>query len=187
MKGIRMNKTLLSAAMIAGFGVAAFAPQTARAVDGTITINGKITSSTCTINAPGGASFTVTLPTVATTALSTTGAVAGTTPFALTLTACTFATAGNVSTYFEPSAANILADGNLKNTAATNGVEVRLLNSASTPLALNGLSGSQNASTAAVTTTSTGATLNYFAQYFAASTVTAGAVAAQVTYSVTYP
>jgi major type 1 subunit fimbrin (pilin) len=182
-----MNKTLLSAAMIAGFGVAAFAPQTARAVDGTITINGKVTSSTCAINAPGGASFTVTLPTVAVTALSTTGSVAGTTPFALTLTTCTFATAGNVSTYFEPSATNILPDGNLKNTAATNGVEVRLLNSTSTPLALNGLSGSQNASTAAVTTSSTGATLNYFAQYFAASAVTPGAVAAQVTYSITYP
>jgi major type 1 subunit fimbrin (pilin) len=182
-----MNKTLLSAALIAGFGVAAFAPQTAHAVDGTITFNGKITASTCTINAPGGASFAVTLPTVATTALSTVGAVAGTTPFALTLTACTFATAGNVSTYFEPSAANILADGNLKNTATSNGVEVRLLNSTSTPLALNGVSGSQNASTAAVTTSSTGATLNYFAQYFAASAVTAGTVTAQVTYSVTYP
>jgi major type 1 subunit fimbrin (pilin) len=182
-----MNKTLLSAALIAGFGIAAFAPQAAHAVDGTITINGKITSSTCTINSPGGASFIVTLPTVATSALSSTGAVAGTTPFALTLTACTFATAGNVSTYFEPSTANILADGNLKNTAATNGVEVRLLNSTSVPLALNGLSGAQNASTAAVTTTTTGAVLNYFAQYYAASTVTAGAVSAQVTYSVTYP
>ena len=188
-----MTKTLLSAALIAGLGIAAFAPQAAHAVDGTINISGKITGSTCTISnstGTGTSTFTVTLPTVATSALSTLGAVAGTTPFSINLSGCTFLAAGNVSTYFEPSSANVLADGNLKNTAATNGVEVRLLNDGLTPIALNQPSGSQNSSTAAVTTSGTSATLKYFAQYIApgaAGSVSGGAVTAQVQYSVTYP
>ena len=183
-----MNKTLLSAALIAGFGVAAFAPQTARASDGTVTFAGKVSASTCTINvnASGAASATVTLPTVDVAALPSSGKVAGATPFSIALTACTFGTAGNVGVYFEPGA-NTQADGNLKNTSATNNVEIQLLNSTQGVMTLNSASGAQNGTTAAVTTTSTSATLNYFAQYYATAAATAGTVGSSVTYSVVYP
>ncbi|GAB2563003.1 type 1 fimbrial protein [Dyella jejuensis] len=183
-----MKKTLLTAALLTAVGVVALAPQAARATDGQITINGKITSSTCTINS-GTSSFAVTLPTVAVSALNATGAVAGDTPFSISLTGCTISTAGNVSAYFEPGA-NVQADGNLKNTGSATGVEVQLLNSGNTPINLGSASGSQNSTTAAVTTTSTSATLNYFAQYIVPASSTkaaAGAVSTSVYYSVTYP
>ncbi len=62
-----MNKLLLTSALVVAFGAAALAPQVARASDGTITFNGKVTASTCTIGVNGGgASNGVTLPTVAT-------------------------------------------------------------------------------------------------------------------------
>lgn len=189
-----MNKTILSAALVASFGIAALVPQTARATDGIITFTGKIVASTCAINAAsGGATFTVTLPNVAASALTTSGSVAGTTPFALTLTGCTFAAATTASTYFEPSTTNIATDGNLKNTATAtpaSNVEVRLLNSSSATVNLNGANGAQNASTASIPAgASGGATLNYFAQYFtgpAAGGAVAGSVTSQVAYSITY-
>lgn len=182
-----MNKLLLTSALVAAFGAAALAPQAARASDGTITFNGKVTASTCTIGVNGGgASNGVTLPTVATSALSAAGTVAAATPFSVTLTACTFGTAGNVGLYFEPGA-NTMADGNLKNTAATNNVEIQLLNGTQGVMTLNSASGSQNGTTAAVTTTATSATLNYYAQYYATAAATAGTVASTVTYSVVYP
>lgn len=184
-----MNKTLLSAALIAGFGVAALAPQAANASDGTVTFAGKVTASTCTINVgttSGGSSSTVTLPTVDVASLSAAGKVAAPTPFSIYLTACTFANAGNVGVYFEPGA-NTQTDGNLKNTAATNNVEIQLLNSTQGVMTLNSASGAQNGTTAAVTTSSTSATLNYYAQYYATAAATAGTVGSSVTYSVVYP
>lgn len=184
-----MTKTLLSAALIAGLGLAALAPQAAKASDGTITFNGKITSSTCTVGVNGGgASNGVTLPTVATSALTgAIGKVAAATPFSVKLTACSFSPAGTVGLYFEPGA-NTQPDGNLKNTAATNNVEVQLLNASQGVMTLNSAPGSQNGSTAIVAAGDTSATLNYYAQYYAsAATVTAGTVTSTVTYSVVYP
>jgi major type 1 subunit fimbrin (pilin) len=183
-----MNKLLIASALVASLGALAFAPQSAHASDGTITFNGKVTASTCTVGVNGGgASNGVTLPTVSTSALNGAGKVAATTPFSVDLSGCTFGTAGNVSLYFEPGP-NTQADGNLKNTAANNGVEIQLLNNAQGVMALNKAAGDQNGSTAAVTTSATSATLNYYAQYYAsAATVNAGAVTSTVTYSVVYP
>ena len=59
-----MNKLLLSAALVAAFGAAALAPQSAMAVDGTITVTGTVNASTCKINgANSPAAINVTLPT----------------------------------------------------------------------------------------------------------------------------
>jgi major type 1 subunit fimbrin (pilin) len=184
-----MNKLLIASALVASLGALALAPQAAHASDGTITFNGKVTASTCTIGVNGGgASNGVTLPTVATSALNgSIGKVAAATPFSVSLSACTFGTAGNVGLYFEPGPTT-QADGNLKNTATPNGVEIQLLNNTQGVMALNNAAGAQNGSTAAVTTTSTSATLNYYAQYYAsAATVNAGTVTSTVTYSVIYP
>ena len=72
LKGTPMNKTLLSAALIAGFGIAAFVPQAAHAAStGTINFSGKVYADTCTVNV-NGAGATVVLPTVATSAFAAT-------------------------------------------------------------------------------------------------------------------
>ena len=75
-----MKKTILSAALVAVMGVAAFAPKIASAADGTITFTGNITATTCTITGGGAASGTgdiqVDMPTVSTAALPS-GATAG--------------------------------------------------------------------------------------------------------------
>lgn len=184
-----MNKTLLSAALIAGFGVAALAPQAAKATDGTITFNGQISSNTCSIastsvGGSGTASFTVTLPTVAAGALGTSaGTSAGTTPFSINLTGCTGT--GNVSAYFEPGS-TITAAGRLKVTGAT-GVDLQLLNSGQTAINLSTQAGTTSASIATGS-----ADLKYFVQYYNNGTgtggkVTAGAVASTVNYTIQYP
>jgi major type 1 subunit fimbrin (pilin) len=177
-----MNKLLLSAALVAGFGVAALAPRTASAVDGQITFAGKVTSSTCTVNAANGASFTVTLPTVGAAALGTTaGTVAGATPFSIALTACS--ATGTVKAYFEPGS-TINANGRLNNTiSATSGVDLQLLNDSRTAINLN-----TQANTTTATIATNAATLNYYVQYYnnSAAAVTAGLVASTVNYTIQY-
>lgn len=180
-----MNKLLLTSALVAAFGAAALAPQTARATDGTINISGTITSTTCVVNAGSPATIAVTLPTISTTALSTAGQLAGYTQFSISLTKCAAST--KATTYFEQGP-NTLADGNLLNGgSAGHNVEVRLFNSdQTTQIALNDAAGSQNSET--VTTDATGAgTLNYWAAYYAnAAVTTAGAVSTSVEFTMQY-
>lgn len=183
-----MNKTLLSAALIAGFGIAALAPQAARATDGTITFAGKIVANTCTIGSSSGptgttgtASFTVTLPTVASGALGTTaGTVAGATPFSINLSACS-TTTGSVKTYFEPG---LSVNGNGRLTTNITNLDLQLLNDSQSPINLN-----TQAGTTTATIASNAATLKYFAQYYNTSTaaIAAGTVSASVNYTVVYP
>jgi len=181
-----MNKTLLSAALIAGFGIAALVPQTASAVDGTINFTGAITASTCKIN--GGAApatLAVTLPTVANTSLVSVGAVAGRTPFSIALSACTGQT--KATTYFEPGLTTS-TDGNLKvATGGATGVELQLLNNDATDSVINVANayGAQNSGQ--ITLTTGAGTLNYYVQYYATSaTVTAGAANSSVQFTMIY-
>lgn len=187
-----MNKLLLSTALATVFGVAALAPQAAAATDGTITFNGKISSATCSIGSTGtpstGGSFTVTLPTVATSALGSSGTVAGITPFSIKLTSCSNLTAGNIKTYFEPGS-TINTNGRLSiatGTGQATGVDLALLNFDQSAINLN--NASTNTTTAAVTASSTSATLNYFVEYYNnGGTLAAGAVSSTVNYSIVYP
>lgn len=76
----KYNYALSALAMVitSAFTASAFA------VDGTITINGQITDTTCTISVDGGSNdATVTLPTVSSTTLGAAGATAGATPFTI--------------------------------------------------------------------------------------------------------
>lgn len=176
-----MKKLLVSAALAAVFATAAFS---ASATDGTITFNGKVTGSTCTINGGTTQSFTVTLPTVGASSLgATAGTVAGTTPFAINLTACT--ATGTVKAYFEPGS-TINTAGRLTNTAATGaatGVDLQVLNNSQAPINLNTQSGTTTATIA-----SNAATLNYFVQYYntTAAAVGAGNVSSTVNYTIQY-
>jgi major type 1 subunit fimbrin (pilin) len=181
-----MNKTLLSAALIAGFGVAAFAPQAAHAVDGTINFTGAITASTCKINgAVAPATIAVTLPTVASTSLASVAATGGRTPFSIALSACTGQT--KATTYFEPGLTTS-ADGNLKvATGGATNVELQLLNNDSTNSVINVAAASAAQNSAQLTLTAGAGTLNYYVQYYAtAIPVGAGAANSSVQFSMIY-
>ena len=174
-----LKKTLLTAVLLATFGVAA----AAQAADGTINITGAINTSTCKIQgANSPANIAVTLPTVSTTALNAAGSVAGRTAFSLNLTGCGALT--KATTFFEPGP-TVLNDGNLKNaTGSASGVEVQLLNNDFSAITLNNTSGNQNSQT--VSLTGGNGTLNYFAQYFANAAAGAGSVVTSVQFSMIY-
>ncbi|MGR2679644.1 fimbrial protein [Chromobacterium haemolyticum] len=153
----------------------------ALAADGTITINGNIVANTCTINSTGGASFTVTLPTVGVSSLATAGQTAGSTPFSINLSNCP-ATLKNAVTHFEIGPTVDAATGNLKNAGAATNVEVQLLNNT-----LQAINLANNTNSQIVPISSGTATLNYYAQYIATGGAAgAGAVNTSVQYSMTY-
>lgn len=161
----------------------------ALAVDGTITINGKITDTTCTVSVDnGGADATVTLPTISASALPGANATAGATPFNISLKDCT-GSAATASTYFEPGAFVDASTGRLNIdgtvTGAASNVQVQLLN-ANRQAIVAGASQAAGQNDVAVDISSGSGVLNYYAQYYATGAVAAGAVTTQVDYTVTY-
>lgn len=168
--------------------VLASATFAANAADGTITFNGLVTDKTCDITTPQGKDFTVTLPTVARSALPTAGATAGRTPFTISLSQCS---AGNVATYFEPGATVDFASGRLLNQAATNAaanVQIRLLgsNNQFLPVLAAG-SGSAQSNSQWVSVAADGsANLDYYTEYYATAAATAGEVTSSVKYTIIY-
>jgi major type 1 subunit fimbrin (pilin) len=180
MKSTRLVKLAATAAMIVALPIAS------HAADGTITFNGSITAQTCTINGNGAGSkdFVVKLPVVSASALASAGQTAGRTPFNISLSSCTPA-AGTVHTFFESGPTTSASTGNLIMTAggATN-VQIGLLNSDFTAIKAGFADASQNSK--AVTLTSGGATLAYFAEYVATGVATAGAANSSVTYTIAY-
>lgn len=188
---MNLKPTLLATALAVAVGALALAAPSAHAVgsgpNGTVTIKGLVVGNTCTISstpAGTGGNFTVTLPTVYTTALNgAVGKTAGQTGFSIAVAGCD-TNLSNVSAYW--SGTNIAADGNLTNTAATNNVEVQLLNNDKSSIDLSKASGSQNSQVVGLDATG-GATLNYYAQYYAtATTVASGAVNTTVEYTLVY-
>jgi major type 1 subunit fimbrin (pilin) len=174
-----MKKILLVAAAAAG--LVSIAP--AFAADGTININGNVTTTACKVTTTAG-NINVTLPTVTTAALAAAGATAGNQPFSINLTTCPSNTI--VSTYFEPGPNVDAATGNLKNTASggAGNVQVALYNGDSTKINLNNVAGSQNSKSATI---SGAGALNYYAAYFAnGAAATAGLVTTSVVFTMQY-
>ncbi len=158
----------------------------AHAADGTITFTGNISAQTCTINGngTGATDFTVTLPTVATSALPADGATSGRTPFSIAVSGCT-TQSGTVATWFEPGTNVDALTHRLKNTAAggATNVQVGLLQGDGTTAVSPGVA----SQTANIDTTTGDAKLDYFAQYVATGgAATSGAVSSSVTYSMVY-
>jgi len=170
-----MKKILLVAAAAAG--LASIAP--AFAADGTITINGAVTGTTCSIANNGN--VTVTLPSVSTTSLATAGAVSGQKAFALNLSGCAANT--KATAYFEPGANIDPATGNLRNATgggnATN-VQVQLYNADQTAINLFSNNAKQT------TLSGTSGPVNFYAGYYATGQATAGAVSTSVIYTMQY-
>ena len=180
-----MKKTLLSAVMIASFGVAALASLSVQAASsGTINFTGKVLADTCTININGSSTSTVALPTVMTAIFgSTVGTVAGATPFTIALTGCDPNTT-SAKMAFTGGATIDTTTGNLKNATTSGGsnVEIQLLNSSN---AVINTSSQANAPTIAVTNGAGSTSLT--AQYIStASATTAGLVTSSVGFTLTY-
>ena len=178
-----MKKTLLSAVMIASFGVAAFGPMSVHAAStGTISFTGKVLADTCTINVNGSGSNTVALPSVMTTAFgSTVGSVAGATPFTIGLTGCD---ANTTTAKMAFSGTQIdTTTGNLKN--ATSGganVQIQLLNSTSAAINTN-----SNTNAPTISVASGAGSTSLTAQYISTATATtAGLVTSSVGFTLTY-
>lgn len=191
-----MNKHLLSAALVAVVSFSAIGA--ASAADGKITFTGTISDQTCTVKGGTGTNgatgdFTVTLPTVATSALSAADKIAGETPFTVILggsgeTGCGAGTPSKVASLrFEPLSSPVSAStGRLLNQAAggATNVEVALLNKSK---AVINIATGANATGSEEAITNNTATLQYAAQYHATGgAATAGAVSTFVNYSVVY-
>jgi len=169
-----MKKILLVAAAAAG--LASIAP--AFAADGTITVNGSVTTTTCTIANNGN--VTVTLPPVQATALSA-GQTANRTPFAISLSGCANNT--KAVAYFEPATNIDPLTGNLRTTGTATNVQIRLFNADASVIDLSKAAGGQNSQL--VTIGNAGA-MNFYAGYYAPAQATAGSVTTSVMYTLQY-
>lgn len=190
-----MKKTLFTAALMAAFGVAAFAPQAFAAGNtssGTITINGSVVTSTCnvTVNGTSG-NGTVTLPAVDTGSLSTAGTSAGWTSFPIVLSGCgTSVTDGtttysSVAPYFYGTSVDATS-GFLDNTGTSN-VQVALSNSPNTTSALKLNLAAKNQNVTAKTLSASNITFTFYAGYVAQTAgATAGTVSTTVQYNLAY-
>lgn len=177
---------LKNLAFISAAAIVASLPTASYASDGTITFNGSIASQTCTVNGNGSGSsnFTVSLPTVSKSSLSTAGQVAGRTAFNIALTGCS--NSGTVHTYFEPGATTDAATGNLVlNSGGATSVEIGLLNSDFSPISAGFADASQKSLSTNISSGS--ATLSYYAQYVATGSAGPGAANSSVTYTLVYP
>lgn len=172
-----MNIRTLAIAATAAAGLC----QGAQASDGTITFNGALQTTTCTIT--GGGNQTVTLPTLATSALPSAGTTAGGTGFSIAVTGCSSGT--TATAYFEAGANTNMTTGRLVNTGAAGNVEIQVLNASGTVVNLAGSSVAAQGATAA-NISGGAATENFIARYYATGATTAGAVTSSVTYSMIY-
>lgn len=184
-----LNKRILALSIAASLSVVS---SLAMAIDGTITINGQITDTTCTIAVDGGSNdATVTLPTVSVSALPDLGATAGATPFNIALTGCSGTALNTASTYFEPGAYVDTVTGRLNIDTTVSGaasdVQVELLN-ANREAIVAGASVTTGQNDIPVDISTGSGTLNYYAQYYAtaATGATAGAVTTMVDYTMVY-
>jgi major type 1 subunit fimbrin (pilin) len=175
-----MKHKLLSAFVLAATAMVA---QVASAADGTITFTGSITDTTCSINGGATGSFAVVLPQVSTSSMAGVNVTSGRTPFKIALTGCTVQ-AGKVHAYFESGAAVDTVTGNLKNTGAAQGVQIRLLNADESKINVGNADAAQNSQVADLVAGA--ATLPYFAEYVRTGDITAGSVNSAVMYSIVY-
>lgn len=158
----------------------------AGASDGTITINGKLTQQTCTVKIDGGsADATISLPSLSTAALNTSGKLAGRTAFTMNLTGCTPST-GSVRAYFEHGPTVDAATGRLNNTISSGAknVQIQLRDGQENDVYVGNTSQRNNPATAISAAGS--ADLLYSAYYYATGKATAGDLATSVTYSIDY-
>ncbi|WP_244193973.1 fimbrial protein [Bordetella genomosp. 12] len=183
-------------------------PTPARAVDGTITINGEIIDQTCKINGKEPPeNIRVVLPKISTSALKSVGDTAGATAFTIKLSDCPDSLTGNVKAHFEPGLTTDYANGSLyaytETTAVTTAASkipdspgakvdnlgIQLANYDGSKITL----GTQSPVGVGVPLTANAgkkeATLRYLASYVktGTGTIKSGKVVSYVQYSIVYP
>jgi major type 1 subunit fimbrin (pilin) len=180
-------KAILPALAIGGLlGLASLG---AHAADGTITISGTVSDTTCSINGSAvgaDASKAITLPTVTASSLTALGQTTGTskpTDLEFKLTGCSTGT--KAIAYFENGQTVDQGSGNLLNTGTAKNVQVQLLNASLSPINITTNSNNQLATDGAAITGGA-ADLKYFARYYATGKAEAGTVNASVQFSMQY-
>lgn len=168
---------------------AALMSNAAYAADGTINFAGELIDQTCTIEIDGKVApvaATVTLPTVSTGLLTTSGNTAGRTNFEIELSNCT--AGGKARAFFESGATVDPISGQLYVTGGATNVRLQLLdNSAGAGGAvIKAGDTNQLGSTTAVNIMGGIAVLPYAVEYVATGAATAGIVNSSVTYSIDY-
>lgn len=166
----------------------------AMANDGTITFTGKIQSVTCEITGgttpgslEGGADFTIDLPNVSTSALKAPGDRAGDTRFYIQLSGADCTDGKIAAVVFEKAQSTIdastgkLVNQIIKDNGGSENVQIAILNKDKTDINLNN-SGSHQP----VTIANNKVLFEYWAQYYATKTATAGLVKSQALYSISY-
>ena len=128
------------------------------------------------------------MPTVSKQTLANPGQVAGRTPFTIKLANCS---EGKVATYFEPGATVDVNSGRLKNqdAAGAQNVQIQLLgaNNQFLPItATTGANGAQANSQWVDVAKGGSADLNYYSEYYATGTASAGKVTTSVQYTIIY-
>jgi len=186
-----MKKIILSSLL-----AVAAAPIASQAANGTITFVGSVTPQTCTING-GSPDFTVNMPKVPTSALSAAGQVAGQQldSIKIILTNCSQngaapAANGAVRAFFEGGSTVDITTHRLKNATGTaTNVQVGLVNSDGTDIAVGSAAGAQNTAYVPLVGAAgaAGATLVYGSKYVATGgAATAGTVLTTVQYSLDF-
>ncbi|PCE27082.1 hypothetical protein BWP39_09865 [Paraburkholderia acidicola] len=155
---------------------------------GTVTFLGEIVETTCKVDT-SSQNLEVKLPKIASSQLPDSGSTAALTPFSLKLTGCTASkdpnTAVQVGVMFDASQNVNVNSGRLINTAnPKSNVEISILDADHKDILIGtGASSYRYVNTDA----NNGATLQYFAQYYATGKVLPGKVQTNVTYSIVYP
>lgn len=177
-----MSKNLINVLALTGI---ALASQAAFASDGTITVTGRVTDSTCTIaSTAGGKDFTVALPTVSKTTLAAAGNTAGATGFGIKLSGCT-PDSGNVRTHFDAGATVDPNTGRLTlNAGGASNVQIQIKNVDGSVIKAGADSTLQNSKPVALAAGV--AQLNYIMEYYATGAATSGEANSSVTYTIAY-
>lgn len=176
-----MKRTLVLT-LVAGISILA---ATAHAADGRIDFTGSILGNTCTITVNGSvapAAATINMAAARDSDLNAATKTAVPTPFDIVLTKCV--TGGKASAYFEPTPANIDANGRIKNTGTAGNVALELYDRARSNAAISIVSLQTTTTRASIT--SGNATLQYGVRYYANAAATVGTVKGTVTYTVLY-
>ncbi|MBK5414366.1 fimbrial protein [Pseudomonas sp. TH31] len=180
-----MNRKAIALAVL----VSATGVQFANAADGTINFNGELRNQTCTIAVDGvvtPAVATVTLPTISTGLLTTSGEVEGQTGFNIQLTNCV-GTATTAAAFFNSGATVDPASGNLLNmTGTASHVQLQLVDQQGSAVIQAGNTNQKTKTTRNTIDATGAANMPYTVQYFATGTTTLGTVVSSVTYNVDY-
>jgi major type 1 subunit fimbrin (pilin) len=187
-KHIRFRASIVALSAIAGLG----GSENSFASDGTITVNGTVKATTCSVTAQLGTTIptsgatpnlTVTLPTISWQSIQATGASAGSTAFSIGVYGCG-TTANTMAVNFETSN-SMNSSGVITSTGGLAGNYLRLLNSNQSNPVVPG------APLATSSIASGGAGQTFYVQYYngtgaALTSSNVGAVVGTLTYTINY-